>query len=433
LASTTDWRWLEEVERTMIHDDEARIDVLNLPDTTGRADWQTIHWMFRQATRHVLDAGRADDVTLSTHNHDDRGRAVNNSTAAIRGVADEVYDRQAWNRLQRRPEAAGGAVMPRIQVEVASGDSLGERAGNTNHAQFALDFLLYIADGRLNPERGKAISVEYIVDTEPSKEVAEYIMAQAGLSVHPRAHAIGDWINKIFSGAHADAVAKARAADIYFAFNAQWFGHDSPAEIGDGKYQGRRGKANIGAVEGYKSEMAVVMEEVAEKVAVLGLKLPDEDALERVVIAINTQAVETGRQIADSEIEVFIAAETGEKIVDSVVVQDIRKIRNSPFSEIVLSRADGSPMAMVTVDLRSDAIEMAGKAINDALGFDGDVADLHVHALSSKLDADAGAIIEVAANGQPVSAYAEGDSVVNASIKAYGAAISLTRRIEERS
>lgn len=415
LASVTDRAWLETVSRTMLADEEARIDVLNLPDTTGRVDREHMERMFYEAANWVMDEGRAGDVTMSTHNHDDRGRAADNSIGAIMGAYRAARER--------------GLVIPRMQVEVESGAKLGERVGNTNHYLFALDFLMTIADGRFE------VPVDYKVDTVPSKEVAEQIMGEAGLEVPLYTHAIGEWINKIFSGVHSDASIKAQEASIYYPFDATGFGHKHPVEILDGKYQGARGKANLGAIKQFKSERIAVMDEIAETVDAIGMELPGEEALERVVIAHNTRAVDLGRQVADSEVEAFAAEETGEQLEDRVTGVEFSagEDRGHARAEVSIRVSEQDEPLTASAESDKGAVDAAKIAMNEVLGFDGDIDDVIVFAKEGgSSESSAGAIVKIKRNGHLFTAYGEGATELEANIDGYAKGYNMIRRVMER-
>lgn len=415
LASVTDRAWLETVSRTMLADEEAKIDVLNLPDTTGRVDRQHMERMFYEAAGWVMDEGRAGDVTMSTHNHDDRGRAVDNSIGATTGVYRAARER--------------GSVIPRMQVEVESGAKLGERVGNANHYLFALDFLMTIADGRFE------VPVDYRVDTVPSKEVAERIMGEAGLEVPLYTHAIGEWINKVFSGVHSDASIKAEEASIYYPYDVTGFGHKYPVEILDGKYQGNRGRANLGAIKHFKSERIAVMDEIADTVGRMGMELPDEEALERVVIAHNTRAVELRRQVADSEVEAFAAEETGEILEDRVTAVEFSagEDRGHAHAEVSLTLADQEEPLTANAESDKGAVDAAKIAMNRILGFDGDIDDVLVFAKEGgSSESSAGAIVKIKRNGHIFTAYGEGATELEANIDGYAKGYDMIRRIMER-
>jgi isopropylmalate/homocitrate/citramalate synthase len=228
-----DPKWLEHCARSILLDEEANIDVLNVPDSTGGADGDDIYDMFARITKWVIEEGRAGDVTISTHNHADGGAASSNSVMAARAVADTAV--------------AMSSVIPRFQVEVANGAGLGERVENTNHALFVLNMLQAVDKGRF------PVAVEYQVDTLPTKSTAEFVMDKAGLEVSLFAPVIGEGINWVSSGIHA-AVINRFGASAYNPFDPRWFGHKHATVIKPGVYQGSRGRKALGPVESYESE-----------------------------------------------------------------------------------------------------------------------------------------------------------------------------------
>jgi hypothetical protein len=291
-----------------------------------------------------------------------------------------------------------------------------------------LDFLMTLDDGRI------PVPVEYLVDTVPSKEVAELVMERSGLAVHPRSHVVGNWTNMVFSGVHAGAAAKARGASVYSFYNPQWFGHKHPMVIGDGKYQGSRGKANIGAMEAYSSEMIVTMEDTARKVADLGMSLPDEDAIEQVTIAINTRAVEAERPIADSEIEAIVAEMTGEQIEDTVTGYEFSSTedRGESYAEVFLDVAGKSDVVSSHAETDSGAVDAGVQSINEALGFNGDIAKLVLISLESSSAASAGVLLTIVENGHRFTAYGTGRSENEASLDAYINGYNMIQRVKAR-
>lgn len=293
-AFRRDPKWFEYCARTMLSDDKAKINVLNVPDSTGGADGDDIYDMFCQLTTWVIQEGRAEDVTLSTHNHGDGGAASSNSVMAARAVADTAVAR--------------GSVIPRVQAEVANGAGLGERAENANHALFTLNMLQAIDKGRF------PVAVEYQVDTLPTKSTAEFVMAQAGLEVPVFAPVIGKGINWVSSGVHAHVI-DAFGASAYNPFDPRWFGHKYATVIKPGVYQGRRGRNALGPIESYESPTIMLERAVAGRIDALAMEVNAEQ-LERVVVAVNSRATAENRAITDTEIECFVAAETGEAIVD---------------------------------------------------------------------------------------------------------------------
>ncbi len=412
-ASTSDLKWLEHFSRTILSDEEAKIDVLNLPDTLGKVDGEDMFKMFSEATRWVIEEGRAEDVMISTHNHNDRGRAASNSIVAARAVSETAIQM--------------GSPIPRFQVEVANGDNLGERVGNANHAVVALDLLLSIDTDKF------PVPVKHGIDTLPTRHVAGLIMSTVGLEINPNAPVIGVNVNKDRSGVHTDGIIKG-GASIYRAFNPVWFGHSVAGVIEDGKFQGSRGRANLGDIKEYKSEILMSTQDVFNRVSALAMEL-DEKAIERLVVAINSQAKATGRIVTDSEIEAFATTEVGEEIADTVISHEFSGgiISDHSYADVVLKLKDGQERIGHHAGTKKGPVDAAVQAINESIGFKGDIEDIDVFSLEPGSDASAGAIAIVTDSGHRFTAYATGASLDKASVAAYIQAFNLIQRVNARS
>jgi hypothetical protein len=292
---------------------------------------------------------------------------------------------------------------------------------------FAADFLTSIDDGRIDVE------VDYRTDTVQAMEVAEFIMAKAGLEVHPRTPAIGRWINKVFSGVHSGAVVKAKAARLYAPYNNTAFGHEVPMIIGAGKYQGTRGLANQGPVI-YESGLVVIIEEVAEKLAMLGLDL-DAKATEQVVMAMNTQALKTEKPLADSEIEAFAAQLIGQELHNEISSYSFAgETRDGASSaRITLETSAATEPVVGSSEIGKGQVDAAVHAFNSATGFTGDITNIELFNLSTGSDSSAGAIVTVSEHGQPYTAHGEGISLDDASVAAYITVYNMIQRIKART
>ena len=226
-ASTSDMAYLESVVKAVLQEGA---DVINLPDTLGAASAKKVYSMFAHATKWLVEEGLNDRVILSAHNHNDGARAVSNTIAAAHAVADAAV--------------AMGATIPTFQAEVTNGPDLGERSGNTNFAPWILDVLV--------DETEFAAPVEIKVDTTKILQVARFVAATAGIKIPPKTPVVGDdWITHR-SGIHSDAVIKG-GASLYAHVNPEWFGWSNAGILEDGKYQGRNGRANLGAIDDYIS------------------------------------------------------------------------------------------------------------------------------------------------------------------------------------
>lgn len=64
--------------------------IINVPDTRGGSDEKYIEKLFKFLHWGTRDLEEEHDFVFSCHNHNDRGNAVNNSLAAVRGGATDV-------------------------------------------------------------------------------------------------------------------------------------------------------------------------------------------------------------------------------------------------------------------------------------------------------------------------------------------------------
>ncbi len=83
-ATRSDLDYLVEVTEVAI---AAGADIINMPDTVGYTTPQEIYDMFRYV---IGNAHGADQVTFSTHNHNDLGLAVANALAAVSAGARQI-------------------------------------------------------------------------------------------------------------------------------------------------------------------------------------------------------------------------------------------------------------------------------------------------------------------------------------------------------
>ena len=432
-ASTSDMETLERFVRSALQED---IDVINLPDTLGAASPRKIHNMFERATEWLMEEDRAEDVMMSAHNHNDGERAVQNSIEAVHAVIDAAL---AMNK----------PIPQRFQIEVVSGHNLGERNGNANLAPLIRDFLT---------DRSEfGAEVEINIDTLLLKGVVEFVCAQAGLTLDPNAAVVGRDTKAHRSGVHADAIIKGGAA-VYAAVDPRWFGHDSAGVLEDGKYQGKAGRANLGATDTYRAETIVSSDDVRQRLEFMGLAV-DGDQLENITVAANTLARQQKRPVADTEIEQLLAAEAGypDAIVDRITPKEIRLVsdeleddRNKNMHSAAIEvDIDGLQVASIKLS-RDGAITAGVKAVNEILdlvsnqdilpidnGFkfvSGYIDKWQGISLTKAADSAlaAGILVTVVCNGREVTAYAEDTSVDDASVKAYMRAVNLVHRIELR-
>jgi 2-isopropylmalate synthase len=107
-ASRSDIRFLLDVMETAA---EAGATILNIPDTVGYSTPEEYGAIFHRVRSHL---GRADEIILSAHCHNDLGLAVANSLAAVRAGA-----RQVECTINGIGERAGNASLEELAVALA--------------------------------------------------------------------------------------------------------------------------------------------------------------------------------------------------------------------------------------------------------------------------------------------------------------------------
>ncbi|NLD88088.1 MAG: 2-isopropylmalate synthase, partial [Clostridiales bacterium] len=106
-AGRSDWSFLVKVFETAIKNGAT---VLNVPDTVGYMTPEEIFKLFSYLKNNVKGI---ENVTLSTHNHDDLGLATANTLAAIRAGA-----RQAELTINGIGERAGNASLEEVVMSL---------------------------------------------------------------------------------------------------------------------------------------------------------------------------------------------------------------------------------------------------------------------------------------------------------------------------
>ncbi len=400
-ASTTDMPTLEQFVRMALNED---VNVINLPDTLGAASPRRMGAIFRAVTQWVHEEGRHQEVTISSHNHDDGARAVENTISSLHAVIDTA------NTL--------GIDPPTFQVEGVVTPGLGERNGNTFLAPFVRDVLT-------DRDEFRADILMY-VDTKRILRTAKQIAEAARLKIDPNAPVVGSETRKHRSGVHSDAIIKGGAA-VYAAVNPVWFGHPNAAELEDGKFQGNHGRQHLGTVDTYRLTKANPA--IAKRIESMGLHLSTLE-LGNITQACSVNALRLKRPVTDTELEAFAAEVTAQDLTDSIKTVEFRE-RTADNSALVLLNCDGIDIGGVAQHTTGN-ISALIHAANNALRFDGDIRDFEAHALTDGADATASVSFTVVQNGYEISTSAEGENVDAASLNAYIRAVNLIKRTEKR-
>lgn len=403
-ASTTDMDFLEKAVRTALQED---IDVINLPDTLGAASPVRMSRIFEAATKWLIEEGRVGEVAISSHNHDDGQRAVQNTIASAHAVID----------MARRM----GSDIPDFQSEVVSVPGKGERNGNT--------YLHPLARNFLTDREEFGAPIDLTLDTRTFKSTAEGILAAAGLELDPDTPVTGFHTIVHRSGVHSDAILKGGAA-TYAEVDNRGFGHLQAAVLEDGKYQGKSGKEHLGGTEIYRSETIMNSQEAQQRIDAIGLEVSPEQ-LERIVVKSNKIARDRQVAIADTEIERMAAEELGIELEDRYKIEDFDFHGKTHISEVKLSDIEGNQYE-ATEDHSGGNIEALVKAVNNAIGFNGDLKGWEAKPVVDEGSASEGGVFFFVVNGHKVSVFAKSKSVDEATLQGYVEGVNLIDRIEQR-
>lgn len=405
-ASTTDMSFLEKAIRTALQED---INVLNLPDTLGAASPIRMAHIFDMATRAMADEGRIGEVKLSSHNHDDGQRAVQNAISSMHAIISAAKDL--------------GVSIPDFQVEGLWYPGGGERNGNLFFAPFVRNVLT-------DRDEFEAV-IELTLANYRMKEAVEYILSMAGLELDPNTPVVGD--NTIIhrSGVHSDAIVKGGAA-TYAAVDNRGFGHPVAAILEDGKYQGRKGRENLGGTDIYRSELVITNEETIDRIKSMALRISEEQA-ERITVDANKISKARGVAVADTELERMAAKELGIDLSDRYKVEDFSFSGKKDIhtASVVLTDDEGRSYR-ATENHGGGNIEALVKAVNSALGFEGDMKGWEAKSVIEEGSASEGGVAFSVENSHEVRVFSKSRSVDEASLIGYIEGINLIERIEQR-
>jgi 2-isopropylmalate synthase len=341
---------------------------LNIPDTVGYG----VPEEFARLIRHVLDNVRGDFV-VSTHCHNDLGLAVANSLAGV---------------------GAGAR-----QVECAV-NGLGERAGNA-----ALEEVVMAIRTRSDYFG----SVETTVRTEELARTSRLVSRLTGYPVQYNKAIIGRNAFAHESGIHQHGVLEDR--ETYEIIDATAVGQEA-AQIVLGKHSGRHA--------------------FADSLQKMGLHVQG-DALNQAFTRFKELA-DRKVEITEADLEAIVAEELGVGVVHrySIVSLELRGgTLATPSASVVL--ADGEGGEKIEADGAGNGmIDAAVDAISRATGVSGTVLDFKVSSVTGGGDALGDVVFQLDADGIKASGRGVSTDVVEASARAYLAAVNKIVRLRER-
>ena len=302
-ATRTDIEFLKRIYKAV---EDAKVDIVNVPDTVGIATPFKFHDMVKKLREHLK-------VPIDVHCHDDFGLAVANTFSAVLAGADEV------------------------QVTV---NGLGERAGNASLEEVVA--LLYAEGFKTN------IRMEYLVET------SRLVERLTGVKMPPNKPIVGENAFSHESGIHAHGVLKHPGTFEPGVITPEMVGHRRRIVVG--KHAGRHQIKKILEDAGYMAdeEKLVLIVEKVKELGDKGIKVTDLDLFaitesvlgeikkEERVINVNEVTVLTGNKITPTAVinaDVFgekrIASATGVGPVDATfkAVSELlgRKVRIVEF------------------------------------------------------------------------------------------------------
>ena len=304
-----------------------------------------------------------DEVVISTHCHNDLGLAVANSLAGIENGAG--------------------------QVEVAV-NGIGERAGNCALEEIAM----------IVRTRGHALQKQHGLNIKEIMRTSRLVAMTTGYSVQPNKAVVGSSAFAHESGIHQHGVLSNRATYEIM----------DPVEIGLegnslvlGKHSGRH--AFIDAL------------------SKLGIEL-DEGALNRAFARFKDLA-DRKIQITDLDLTAIVAEELGAADQDLLVMESLQMgggTHLQPRATVRLRR--GEDEVIEESAMGDGLIDAVLGAIQRASGVEGRLVNFHVSSVTGGTDALGDVVVQLEVDGRRVTGRGVATDVVEASARAYLAAIN---------
>ncbi len=325
---------------------------------------------FGRLIAYVIEQVKGDFV-VSTHCHNDLGLAVANSLSGV----------------------ANGAR----QVECAI-NGLGERAGNAALEEIVMAIRTradYFGD------------VHTKIKTEELARASRMVSRLTGYPVQYNKAVVGRNAFAHEAGIHQHGVLE--DPSTYEIMDAGAVGQEA-AQIVLGKHSGRHA--------------------FADSLEKMGLHLQG-DALNQAFVRFKELA-DRKVQITEADLEAIVAEELGTGVVHrfTVVSLDVRGgTQSTPEATVVLSDGDGK------IDATAEGngmIDAAIAAIAKATGVTGTVLDFNVSSVTSGGDALGDVVIQLDVDGLKASGRGVATDVVEASARAYLAAVNRIMRLRER-
>jgi len=310
-----------------------------------------------------------DHVVISTHCHNDLGLAVANSLASI--------------------------VHGARQVEVAV-NGIGERAGNCSLEEIAM----------IVRTRSQALGVTHGLNTKEITRTSRLVSMTTGYSVQPNKAVVGSSAFAHESGIHQHGVLSNRAT--YEIMDPVAIGLEGN-RIVLGKHSGRHA--------------------FADALAKIGIEL-DQEHLDRAFTRFKDLA-DRKIQLTDQDLEAIVSEELGAADGDLLVLESLQMgggTHLSPTASVRLRRGEETIEESAMGDGMIDA---ACGAIQRAAGVEATLITFNVSSVTGGSDALGDVVVQLEIDGRRVTGRGVATDVVEASARAYLAAIN--RSLQVRS
>ncbi len=368
-GSRTDLDRLVEITQAVI---EAGATTVNIPDTVGYATPEEYGRIFSYV-REKLPVIDEKGIYLSAHCHDDLGMAVANSIAAARHGARQIE---------------------------CTINGIGERAGNA-----ALEEIVMFLR-----TRGEAYGIDTNIDTKKIWPTSRMVSQLTGLYVQRNKAIVGENAFAHEAGIHQDGVLKHR--ETYEIVDPRDVG--IPAnKLVLGKHSGRHA--------------------LRDRLSELGYTV-DDQTLVKVYEAFKTLA-DKKKNVYDEDIEALIETElesaTAAELWQLDSLQFMAGTHAVPTASVTLSDSTGTKTTLAsTGDGPVDAIYSAMQMIT---GVDTSLVSYELRGVSEGRDAQGEVQVEVDHHGKRVRGRGVSTDVIEASARAYLAALNRIRTLERRA
>ncbi|MGZ8578701.1 MAG: 2-isopropylmalate synthase, partial [Actinomycetota bacterium] len=316
---------------------------------------------FGELVRIVRDAV-PDDVVISTHCHNDLGLAVANALAGIENGAR--------------------------QVEVAV-NGIGERAGNCSLEEIAM----------IIRTRGEHLRVRHGLNLREIMRTSRLVSMATGYGVQPNKAVVGSSAFAHESGIHQHGVLANRAT--YEIMDPQEVGLEGNRLV-LGKHSGRHA--------------------FVDALGKIGIEL-DEGQLNRAFARFKDLA-DRKVNLTDQDLEAIVAEEIGTGKEDALVLEAVQVAGGThlaPTATVRLRRGE----EMIEESAMGDGmIDAAMGAIMRASGVEGRLVSFHVSSVTGGSDALGDVVVQLDIDGRRVTGRGVATDVVEASARAYLAAVN---------